>query len=144
MNSFQYGIKLFQIRMNSFQLGMNSLYYRYSHTDNWKSNHETVTGSTTAWTRTRWKVLTVGDEAWDGWCVSADRRGQRQDQRWSLYRPRGVCPQPNATCPCFDTWWRSAASGMENKNPGTRLLPYYVRSDIQQSSLQVYSEENII
>ena len=26
----------------------------------------------------------------------------------------------------------------------TRLLPYYVRSDFQQSSLQVYSEENII
>ena len=26
----------------------------------------------------------------------------------------------------------------------TRLMPYYVRSDFQQSSLQVYSEENII
>ena len=33
MNSFQYGMKLFQIRMNSFQIGMNSLYYRYSHTE---------------------------------------------------------------------------------------------------------------
>ena len=32
MNSFQYGMKLFQIRMNSFLIEMNSLYDRYSHT----------------------------------------------------------------------------------------------------------------
>ena len=34
MNSFLYGMELFQIRMNTFQIGMYSLYVRYSHTDN--------------------------------------------------------------------------------------------------------------
>ena len=33
MNSFLYGMELFQIRMNTFQIGMYSLYVRYSHTD---------------------------------------------------------------------------------------------------------------
>ena len=32
MNSFLYGMELFQIRMNTFQIGMYSLYVRYSHT----------------------------------------------------------------------------------------------------------------
>ena len=34
MNSFLYGMELFQIRMNTFQIGMYSLYVRYSHTAN--------------------------------------------------------------------------------------------------------------
>ena len=33
MNSFLYGMELFQIRMNTFQIGMYSLYVRYSHTE---------------------------------------------------------------------------------------------------------------
>ena len=38
MNSFLYGMELFQIRMNTFQIGMYSLYVRYSHTDHGNSS----------------------------------------------------------------------------------------------------------
>ena len=33
MNSFQFGMNLFQVRMISFHMGMYSFLYRYSHTD---------------------------------------------------------------------------------------------------------------